>query len=459
MKLLLVDDDITIRKGIEVFLQSEGHSVITAGNGKEALAFIGEHSFDCIISDVMMPVMNGLELLEKVQSLHYDLPFIAVTAYATVEDAVKAMKNGAEDYVTKPLNLAELKIRLNRIEERIALRKEHRLLKEKLRGMEFPAMIGCSKAMRSLQSIIEKAAADPDISVYIYGESGSGKEIAAREIHMQSSRSKNPFLAINCAALPEQLLESELFGYKKGAFTGAEKDKPGLFAAANGGTIFLDEISEASPVIQAKLLRALEERKVIPLGATEPIPFDVRIISASNKNAAGLVEAGSFRNDLFYRIAVLEIYIPPLRERVEDIPLLITHFLEKENRRKEGNFNLAPETIAILSGYSFPGNVRELQNLITKLTVTAGEEIIQPNHLPEHILTKAGLSSGVWKNLFNESDFQAALQKAVEKFEREFLFLHLKKNNWNVSRTAEAIQLSRVSLHKKMQQYNLKKTD
>lgn len=459
MKILLVDDDPVIRSGIEIFLRSEGYEVCTVSNGKEALEKCIKDNFNLIISDVMMPEMTGLELLSKINEMQLNIPFIAVTAFATVEDAVKAMKIGAEDYLTKPLNLEELRIKIDKISNTKKLFDENLELKERIKKLEFPDLIGESKPIQSLKQMIVQVASDPDVSVMIYGESGTGKELVARNIHSKSSRFSKPFIAINCAALPDELLESELFGFMKGAFTGAFRDKPGLFQSANSGTLFLDEVGEMSQRLQAKLLRVLQDKSFQMIGGNSTINVDVRIIGASNKNLGKLVKEGKFRDDLYYRINVIEILVPPLAGRKEDIPLLIDKFTNDIYKQSGRKIRFSNEAMEVLKNYSWPGNVRELENFVRMISVTSLSDLIETGAIPQNILLDSNLSllkkSTDWLN----SDYQTAMNLALEKFEVEFIRYYLKKMKGNVTKVAESIGLSRVSLYKKIKQYEINLQD
>ena len=455
MRILLVDDEQSIRRGIETFLKSENNIVKSYDNAKEAFEICKKEVFDLIISDMMMPELTGLEFLNKLIENKITTPFILITAYATVEDAVKAMKLGAEDYLTKPLNLEELKLKIDKIKNKKILIEENRKLKEKLNKIEFPDIIGESKVMHVLKNRIIKVASDPDITVMIYGDSGTGKELVARNVHFKSTRFDKPFLAINCAALSDELLESELFGHVKGAFTNAYKDKEGLFQSADKGTLFLDEVSEMSPRLQAKLLRVLQEKSFQLVGSTEIIKVDVRIIGASNKNLKELITKEKFREDLYYRLNVVEICVPALSERIEDIPLLINHFLQRENLRTKKGISFSSASMDILQKYPWKGNVRELENFIMMICVTSEKAIIEPTNLPENVVSETLINSMKWKSIWQQSDFQSALNNAIENFEKEYLSYHIKKNDGNISKTAESIGLSRVSLYKKIGQYKL----
>ncbi len=454
MKILVVDDETILRKGITTFLQSQGYAIDEASNGKEALEKINKYKIDLVISDVQMPELNGIELLKKLRDKKIFIPFIVITAFAKIEDAVLCMKLGADDYLTKPINLEELKIKIGKIIKQSNLEKENIELKRKLDEVNMPAIVGESKAINDVKNMIRKVAADSDISVMIYGESGTGKELVARNIHKFSERCKYPFIAINCAAVPDELLESELFGYVKGAFTGALKDKAGYFELANKGTLFLDEVSEMSPAMQSKLLRFLQDHKFQPLGSAQEIYVNIRVIGASNKKLDELVQQQKFREDLFYRLNVVEINVPALRNRVDDIPLLIDYFLDKEKDKKR--ITISKEALKVLEKYSWPGNIRELENLIKMLMVTVDNSDVEISDLPEKMLTAVNYSSEKWMKFYEVSDYQTALHNAVANFEKEYLLYYLKKNKSNISKTAEEINLSRVSLYKKINEYKLK---
>ena len=456
MKILVAEDEDANRRGIEVFLKTQGHEAVGARNGKEALAFCQQNDFDLIISDVMMPQLDGLGFLQKLKELSYDIPVIMITAFASIENAVQAMKIGAEDYLSKPLNLEELKIKINKIQNKIDLFKENKKLKEKLSQLEFPDMIGVSKAIKDIQKRIVRVAADPVVAVVIYGESGTGKELVARTIHNRSERSQKPFIAINCAAFQDALLESELFGHKRGAFTGAYHDKKGIFQVADQGTLFLDEISEMSSHMQAKLLRVLQEHTFQPVGSTDTIRVDIRVVGASNKDLHAMVEKELFREDLFYRLNVVEINLPPLRERQEDIALLISHFLEQSNARREKTIKISSNVFKLLQNYIWPGNIRELENLIQMLVVTCEDYEVSKSDLPERITNNIGSFTEKWNNGWKQHEYKFALSQVTQEFEQEYLTYHLNKNLGNISRTADSIGLSRVALHKKIKLLGIK---
>jgi len=446
-KILLVEDNIIERTGIETFLISNGFNVILAADGEEALRILDINEINLVITDLQMPKMNGLELLHFINQRKIKIPAIVITAYDTIENAVKAMKEGAEDFLTKPINLAELKIKIDKITKQLKLIDENIKLKKELEQILYPEIIASTAEMEKVNLLVKKIAQDVNVSVMIYGESGTGKEVIAKNIHAKSSRKDYSFTAVNCAALPEDLLESELFGYCKGAFTGALNDKIGIFQAADKGTIFLDEVSEMSPKLQAKLLRVLQEYEIQPIGRTEKVNIDVRIIGASNVNLRELVNKQIFREDLFYRLNVVEINLPPLRNRVEDIPLLIEHFL------KDKKIRFTVKAIEAMKKYSWPGNIRELQNFIKMIEVISDKQIITEQDLPQEFHTV--LQTNNFIKLNDTSDYKNALSIAIKNFEKHYLTFHLTKNNGNISRTAEMIGMSRVSLHKKIKEYNL----
>jgi len=452
MRILIAEDDSAIRKGIEAFLTSKGYDVESTGDGQAALDACIKNPPDLIISDVKMPRMTGLELLEKIKAKELKVPVLIMTAFASLENAVRAMKQGAEDYLPKPLNLEELQLKVEKIQKRQSLLNENLSLRNRINKLEFPEIIGVSKKLKEAFRIAASAAEDPDVPVMIYGGSGTGKELAARNIHKLSARADNPFIAVNCAAIPDSLLESELFGYRKGAFTGAYQNKDGVIKAAQKGTLFLDEVSEMSPRLQALLLRVLQEKTLQPLGSTELYKLDIRVIGASNRNLREMMETQEFREDLFYRLNVVEILLPPLRERREDIPLLIDHFKQiYGNDSPEGQF--AAETIDILQNYQWPGNIRELENLVRMLLVTCKDRTISAAGLPKYITEKS--PSHLWNETINQSSLKSALASLTRNFEQDFIKKYLEKNSGNISRTADEIGLSRVALHKKIKEYKI----
>jgi len=374
--ILIVEDDLNLRDTLTELFKREGYVVSVAQNGNEAIKILGNTNIDLVISDLMMPGLSGMNLLQSIIQLQYNCQFIMITAYGTIETAIEAIKKGAYDFITKPVNKNQLLKTVRLALERQALINENRRLKERLSNLENQQIIGNSKIFLEVLNRA-RAAAQTEATILLTGESGTGKDIIARYIHSISTRSKNEYIPINCAAIPENLLESELFGYAKGAFTGADKDKKGKFELANGGTILLDEISEMPFSLQAKLLRVIED-KVIDIIGGEPKKVDIRFIAATNKDLEQMVKEGKFRADLFYRLNVFTIRIPPLRERQEDIPILAMHFINTFSRKYNKSIkSISPEALNILQSYNWPGNVRELQNAIEKAVILCkGEELL-----------------------------------------------------------------------------------
>jgi len=383
-KILVVDDETSMREFLAILLGREGYVVETAADAESALARLSESSFDLILSDVKMPGLNGIALLERVKRSWPDTAVLMITAYTAAEDAVEAMKRGAYDYIAKPFKVEELKILVRNALEKLDLKKENVRLRQELRE-RFSGFIGKSHAMRELYTLIEKVAPSAS-SVLIVGESGTGKELAARAIHEQSPRKDKPFVAVNCSAIPDMLMESELFGHKKGAFTGAIADKPGLFEQAERGTLFLDEIGDLPLLLQAKLLRVLQEKEFRRVGGSESLKADVRIVAASNRDLQTQLREGNFREDLFYRLNVIMLRMPSLRERVEDIPLLLEHFFRKYTGKTICGPVVTPEALKVIISYPFPGNVRELENMVERCTVL-GEPMLDRASLPPQMLS------------------------------------------------------------------------
>jgi two-component system response regulator AtoC len=385
--VLIVDDEENIRRVLSMALQKEGYHTITASGGHQALKLLDEARCDVMLSDMVMPDMNGLELLRRAREKQPELLVVMMTAYGTIPAAVEAMRLGAVDFLTKPLEMDVLrKVIRNALRDRERGLKTPSVRKRDAARKTTP-FISNSPAIQQVLTIVERVA-DTRTTVLITGESGTGKELIARMLHEKSSRAGGPFVAVSCAAIPETLLEVELFGAVKGAYTGADTDRIGKFEAANGGTLFLDEIGDIPPLIQVKLLRVLQEREIERLGSNKPIPVDVRLVAATNRDLEQAVQAGSFRADLFYRLQVVHIHLPPLRERPEDIPLLVEYFIRKyaeENRRAMRA--VCPDTLKLLQAYPWPGNVRELENTIESAVVLAPPDatVLLPEHLPPHL--------------------------------------------------------------------------
>jgi two-component system response regulator PilR (NtrC family) len=386
-KILVIDDEKSILDLLSVVFEKEGYVVKTSLSATRAVDLMANEDFDMIISDIKMPKMSGMELLRYVREKRPDIPIVMITAYGTIKQAVEALKAGAIDYIVKPFDVEELKIIVAQGMEKKRLKEENLFLKKELKEkFDFENMIGKSKVMQEIYNLIEKVAGT-DSTVLITGESGTGKEIAARAIHYMSTRRDRAFVSINCGALPENLLESELFGHVKGSFTGAVVNKKGMFEIAEKGTLFLDEVGEMSPWTQVKLLRALQDKRIRRVGGTEEIPVDVRILGASNQDLKKSISEGNFREDLFYRLNVISFEMPPLRKRKEDIPLLVNHFLEKYcNGMGRQMKRIAPEVIGILESYPWPGNVRELENAIERVVAIEERGTITKGSLPKEML-------------------------------------------------------------------------
>jgi DNA-binding NtrC family response regulator len=452
MNILLAEDDDATRKGIALFLRSSGHTVTAANDGQAALDAISANAPDLVISDIRMPALDGLAMLSRLRERGCAAPVLMMTAYATIEEAVKALQAGAIDYLTKPLNLDELAVRIQRIETELSLARENRQLRDRLHSVEFPGMVGQAKAMSDLRRSIRLVAGDGNVPVMIYGESGTGKEMAARTIHTQSSRARFPFVDVSCAAFSDELLESELFGHRRGAFTGAYRDKEGIVQAAHLGTLFLDEVSEMSPRMQSKLLRFLQEHTVMPVGSTAAVGVDVRVIGASNRDLHDLVREGSFREDLYYRLNVFELRMPPLRARIEDIAALVAHFTAKHGAARPRPLRFSRACWDVLDHHGWPGNVRELENLIRVLLVACDKDEAGVEDLPVRMLSPQPAGGSA---VASSEDYETTIHAAMAGFEERFLRARLSRHEHNVSRTAAAIGLSRVSLYKKIKQYGI----
>jgi len=458
-EIIVIDDEPIVCKSCKRILERVGYKVETFTAGKEALERLRQKVFDVAIVDLKMPEIDGMEILSRIRQDYPEIMVIMITGYSTVETAVKAMKMGAFDYVSKPFTPGELEIIVKNALEKRRLVFENRYLRNQLQQKyRFGNIIGKSKRMQEVYQIIEKVA-PTDSTVLIYGESGTGKELVARAIHYNSLRKEKPFISVDCGALSESLLESELFGHVKGSFTDAVVTKPGLFDVANGGTFFLDEVGNISLSTQAKLLRVLQEREFKPVGGTKWKKVDIRIIAATNKDLKELIKKGTFREDLFYRLNIVPIFLPPLRERREDIPLLVSHFLRKYNRERKREVKaVSPEAMEFLINYSWPGNVRELENLIERLVVISEEDIIRPEHLPPSVRGKSlPLQTEVPKSWEEVKKIKKKLQREIiEKIEKKFIIETLKKNNWNVTKSAKEVGMQRQNFQALMRKYNIK---
>jgi len=449
--ILIVDDEKNYLVVLEALLSPEGYEIITADNARSALRLIEESDLDLVLTDMKMPGVSGMELLEQCKKINPEVPVIMMTAYGTIEMAVQAMKKHAFDYITKPFQNEELKVTIQKALENYRLIKENRRLSEALSEKhKFSNIIGRSKPMLRIYDLIGKVAYSK-ASVLITGPSGTGKELIAKAIHYESPRKNRPFVSVNCGALTETLLESELFGHEKGAFTGAVALKKGRFELADGGTLFLDEVGEMPPSLQVKLLRVLQEMEFERVGGTRSLRVDVRVLSASNRNLKETVAEGSFREDLFYRLNVIHIEVPPLRERPEDIRLLVSHFVDKYRRTSgEEKIELSPEVWKSFYAYRWPGNVRELENVIERAVVLNSEGVINQRDLPAEF-SEQNIELDV--DRFIPSD--VPLQETMEKIEEQLIRRALKQSGDVQSHAAERLGITKSLIQHKMKKYNI----
>ncbi|WP_298433165.1 sigma-54 dependent transcriptional regulator [Geobacter sp.] len=448
--ILVVDDEQDIRTALAGILEDEGYRTSFAKDGVEALEKARKERPELVLLDIWMPRLDGLEALQKLRELHPSLTVVMMSGHGTIETAVRSTKLGAFDFIEKPLSLEKVLVTVRNGLDTRRLREEN----DTLRALAFKGheMIGETPVMRQLQEQI-RLVAPTGASVLITGENGTGKELVARAIHHASPRRDRPFVEINCAAIPEELIESELFGHEKGAFTGAIAQKKGKFDLANGGTIFLDEIGDMSLKTQAKVLRILQERKFERVGGTKTMEVDVRVIAATNKELQEEIRTGNFREDLFYRLNVVPFHVAPLRERADDIPLLVEHFLDLFARREgQERRTMLPETVAALKRHDWPGNVRELRNIVERLVIMTAGRVITPGHLPESIAGSPPHGTAARPGGAMEI---SSLREAREGFEKEFIIQKLEEHGWNISRTAEAIELERSNLYRKMKSYGI----
>ncbi len=456
--IILVDDNLSTIDALSQIIREKGYTEITAESAEEALEKFHKSPVDLIITDMKLPGMSGLELLRKVKRLNDALPIIVVTAFGSVEKAVEAVKLGAFDFITKPFTVEEIEIKIEKALRAGRLAKENKELtleNEYLRSefaSDFSEIIGKSKEIMEVFNQIEKVA-NASSPVLIWGESGTGKELVARAIHYNSDRRNKPFVRVNCAALAQSLLESELFGHEKGAFSGAIRKKPGRFEIAREGTIFLDEIGEVSADVQVKLLRVLQEKEFERVGGTETLKMKARVITATNRDLKELIRENKFREDLYYRLNVVPIYLPPLRRRKEDIPLLVNHFIKKYSAEaKKQIMGIKKEALETLIEYEFPGNIRELENIIERAIVMNSGNLLTLKDFPESII------EGMAQNQFNQTAVKEAepgLTLLVNNYEEKLIRDVLKKNNGNISKTAKELKVKRTTLRYKMEKYGL----
>ena len=448
--ILIVDDEKSIRQTLEGVLQDEGFKTLTAETGEDCLATLKEENPDLILLDIWMPGIDGLETLKRIRALNSEQMVLMMSGHGTIQTAVQATKLGANDFIEKPLSIEKLLLSIDNAMKIGSLVEENRELKAQI-NKDYE-IIGESLPINELKKRIELAAPTSGW-VLITGENGTGKELVARAIHANSLRKGKPFVEVNCAAIPEELIESTLFGHERGAFTGATNPRKGKFDQAHEGTLFLDEIGDMSPKTQAKVLRILEEHRFERVGGNKTIQVDVRVIAATNKNLQEEIKSGAFRKDLFFRLNVLPLVVPPLRERKDDISILTNYFLdyfsEKEGKKRK---LISENAMDILIEYSWPGNVRELKNTIERLVIMTPNDIITNDHLGEYIFRMEDEGD---KSTFSEMEGIPTYKDAKEAFEKEFLIRKLQHNNWNISKTAEAIEMERSNLHRKIKSYNI----
>ncbi|MCK9295373.1 MAG: sigma-54 dependent transcriptional regulator [Desulfobulbaceae bacterium] len=455
--ILVVDDELSMREFLKILLEKEGYQAVTASDGEKALKAMEMQEFDLVISDIRMPGMGGLELLDAAKKAAPDLPFIMITAFASPEDAVQAMKHGAYDYITKPFKLSEIKAIIT---SAIAGQTVEAKNANATPRHDYANIIGDSPEMRNIFDQIDRIA-PTHANVLIIGESGTGKELVAQAIHQKSRGAQNNFVPITCNAIPESLFESELFGHMKGSFTGASSNKIGLFELANNGSAFLDEIGELTPLIQTKLLRVLQEREFKRVGDTKTIKVNVRIISATNRDLEQEILEKRFREDLFYRLAVVPIRMPPLRERKGDVPLLVNHFLKKYSKTFEKDApQLSSYAMEVLMSYDFPGNVRELENIIERGVALSTSNIILPESLTLSTQRRTtpeqdGSGNAIFTMPSEEELFDLGLEKVTSRFEKKMIELALKKADNSKMKAAELLKISFRSIRYKVKKYDI----
>lgn len=446
--ILVADDEKNIRNGLQIALEDEGYSVLLASDGKEAWNLVTAHAIDLLITDLRMPGMSGQELLKRVSSSYPMMPVVILTGHGTIEAAVEAMRNGAVDFLTKPLNLDRLFILIKRAFSNLDLRDQNAALRRELAELKrqsgYNKIIGKSERMVRLMDTV-KQVADATASVLVTGESGVGKELVADAMHHLSSRASGPFIKVSCASFAETLLEDELFGHEKGAFSGAVSARKGRFELAHSGTLFLDEIGEISQSTQVKLLRVLQERQFERLGSEKTLTVDVRLVAATNRDLRAEVDAGRFREDLYYRLNVIHLEVPPLRERKEDIPLLMSHFLEMYNERNKRRVEgFSQRAKAAMLAYDWPGNIRELGNCVESAVVLAGDSIIDLDDLP-----------AVVKNASSEERVVIPVGTSMEQAEKALILATIASCGGNKSKAADMLGVARKTLHRKVQEYKL----
>ncbi|MGZ5278839.1 MAG: sigma-54-dependent transcriptional regulator [Pseudobdellovibrionaceae bacterium] len=458
-RILVVDDEESIREFLEIMLKKEGYEVTCAEDGAKARDILAKKSFDLVISDLQMPNMTGIELLKFVKENYPDLVFMLITAFGTTESAVEAMKMGAYDYLTKPFKIDEVRLNIHNALRAKNLEVENRVLKKELtKEYSFQNLVGNSDEMHRIYDLVRRVSQTPT-NVLVTGESGTGKEVIAKAIHYNGPLKDKPFVTINCGAIPEQLMESEMFGHKKGSFTGAIADKTGLFEVADNGTLFLDEVGELPLTIQVKLLRAIQERVIRRVGATDDIKIEVRICAATNRDLEDMVKEGTFRQDLFYRLNVINIRTPALRERRDDIPLLANHFLKKYNDRLSKTIGMiSTEAMEMLKKYDYPGNVRELENIIERTVALEGGATILPESLPPFVNTPSGRKMASSHEIEIGED-GIDLDKVMGQIEKELLVKAIHSSNGIKKKAAKLLHITFRSMRYRVEKYGLGSAD
>lgn len=454
-KILIIDDEAFIRENVERILNEEGYQVLSAEGGKKALELVSEEEVDLVLLDLNLGTENGIDVLRSLKEIDPDILVIIITGFGSVESAVDSLKMGAFHYMKKPFKADALRVIVKLALQTNSLKREVRAIRRgDLALFEKVPMVGASAIQKEIVRQAKEVARFTAATVLLTGESGTGKELVAKAIHHLSDRRDAPFIEINCASIPVNLLESELFGHEKGAFTDARQRKPGLFEEANKGTLFLDEVGEMEPAMQAKLLRVLEERKIRRVGGTKTIDIDVRLISATNRNLKDAIRKGTFREDLFYRLNVFPLHIAPLRERREDVPVLAKFYLEKYNKTFSRNFQeISKEALQMLESYSWPGNIRELKNVIEKICIMHEGPVLLPSYLPIEI--NAGDADRNGAHILESIDEDLDLEQAVERFEKRLIRAALEKSNGNVLQAAQLLKIPRGTLRYKMAKLNL----
>jgi len=449
--VMVVDDDENFRRVMEYQLHEDGYRVLTASSVTSALQRFQADAIDVVMTDVRMPGGDGMELLTRLKAIQPDLPILILTAHGTIGAAVEAIKLGAADYLTKPFTREQLRIALGKMLDVVALRRENRRLREVVaERFSFASMVASSRAMHGVMDMATRVA-QSHTTVLLEGESGTGKELLAKAIHVHSDRKDHPFITVNCAAIPENLLESELFGHRRGSFTGAVTDKQGKFEAANKGTVFLDEIGDLPLMMQVKVLRVLQQREVDKVGDPRPVKVDVRIVAATNRDLEKMIADGRFRDDLYYRLAVVAIRLPPLRERTEDLPLLVEHFLAKHGApRGRAQMAIAPDVYSAFNLYSWPGNIRELENVIERALVLDSDGVIGLDDLPDRLRAREQRLGRVHMELPDDG-------LSLEDVERELLQAALVKHDWNQTKAATYLNITRSALLYRMQKFGLER--